>query len=117
MWVYGEGSANGKHEDEDDVERTRKIYYGLPHLGGEDATAVRYSGNLSLQIFITATTIVLSLAIQLFIRFILLPFSLTSLFLSLFLILRSSSRVGAMRWRIQYIGSLRGYSFTHTMLL
>lgn len=43
MWVYGEGSANGKHEDEDDAERTRKIYYGPPHLGGEDATAVRGS--------------------------------------------------------------------------
>lgn len=43
VWVYGEGSANGKHEDEDDAERTRKIYYGLPHLGGEDATAVRGS--------------------------------------------------------------------------
>lgn len=43
VWVYDEGSANGKREDEDDVERTRKIYYGPPHLGGEDATAVRYS--------------------------------------------------------------------------
>lgn len=41
--VRGEGSANGKREDEDDLERTRKIYYGPPHLGGEDATAVRCS--------------------------------------------------------------------------
>ena len=46
VWVYvmyGEGSANGKCEDEDDVKRTKKIYYGPSHLGGEDATAVRGS--------------------------------------------------------------------------
>lgn len=46
VWVYGEGSTSGKREvlvrareDEDDVEKTRKIYYGSPLLG-EDATAV-----------------------------------------------------------------------------
>lgn len=86
VWVYGEGSANGKREDEDDVEKTRKIYYGLPHLGGEDAIGVRYSsGNLSLQIFIIATTVVLSRRLTLYpfypVPFLFL-FPIHSLFLS-----------------------------------
>lgn len=108
MWVYSEGSANKKREDDDDddAERTSKLYYEPPHLGGEDATAVCYSsGNLSLQIFITAyhrhpLSPFNSLSVLSY------PFSLSLSLLSFLPYLSfCSPRAGAMRqrWRTTYI--------------